>query len=166
MIEFHGNGKITSYPASDYLAHERRARMKPSVIPKSIFAKPAVIYDDFIRISSERHRVNPKIVAAIIHCESSGNANAQSSKGAQGLMQLMPATAERFGAENAFDPEENIEAGTRYLKFLLDRYNNNIRLAVAAYNAGEGAVDKYGGIPPYPETILYVKKIESLLDLQ
>lgn len=81
-------------------------------------------------------------------------------------MQLMPATAERFGAIDAFDPEENIEAGTKYLKFLLDRYDNNIRLAAAAYNAGEGAVDKYGGIPPYQETILYVKRIENLLDLQ
>lgn len=79
-------------------------------------------------------------------------------------MQLIPATAERFGVEDSFNPEQNIEGGTKYLKFLLTKYDGDRRLALAAYNAGEGAVDKYGGIPPYRETINYVEKIEALLD--
>lgn len=78
-------------------------------------------------------------------------------------MQLMPATARRFGVNDAFDPEQNIEGGTKYLRYLLDRYDGDIRLAIAAYNSGEGAVDKYGDVPPYKETIEYVEKIERIL---
>lgn len=109
------------------------------------------------------HGVEEALVRTIIHVESAYRPAARSHAGAQGLMQLMPATARRFGVSNSYDPEQNIEGGTRYLAWLLDRYNGNVTLAAAAYNAGEGAVDKYGGVPPYSETRNYVLKVTSLL---
>jgi soluble lytic murein transglycosylase-like protein len=102
------------------------------------------------------HSLPPQLVHSVIQVESNYNTLAVSPKGAQGLMQLMPATARRFGVANAFDPIDNIEGGTRYLKYLLDLYNGDYRLALAAYNAGEGAVGKYGSVPPYPETQNYL----------
>ncbi len=103
--------------------------------------------------------VDPLLVAAVIDVESSGNYKAKSPKNAQGLMQLIPATAERFGVKDPWNPDENINGGTQYLKFLLDRFNGDLSLALAGYNAGEGAVEKHGGIPPYPETQAYVSKV-------
>jgi len=96
------------------------------------------------------------LVHSVIQVESNYNTLAVSSKGAQGLMQLMPDTARRFGVANAFDPIDNIQGGTKYLKYLLDLYKGDYNLALAAYNAGEGAVEKYGAVPPYPETINYL----------
>jgi soluble lytic murein transglycosylase-like protein len=101
----------------------------------------------------------PRLVHSVIKVESNYNPLAVSSKGAQGLMQLMPATARRFGVANAFDPVDNIQGGTRYLKYLLDLYKGDYNLALAAYNAGEGAVEKYGAVPPYPETISYLVEV-------
>ncbi len=101
----------------------------------------------------------PELVHSVIKVESNYNPLAVSSKGAQGLMQLMPATARRFGVANAFDPIDNIQGGTKYLKYLLDLYKGDYNLALAAYNAGEGAVEKYGAVPPYPETIDYVAQV-------
>jgi len=98
-------------------------------------------------------------VKAVIHAESDFVPYAVSPKGALGLMQLMPATARRHGVWRVFDPRENVEGGVRYLRFLLDRYAGNVRLALAAYNAGEGAVDRYGGIPPYRETQEYLERV-------
>ena len=164
VIEFNGDGTVTTYEASDYLAEERRHRMHRAVVftPSSIQLPDA--FDEFIYESSERHGVSFSLIKAVIYCESSYVQNIVSKKGAQGLMQLIPATAKRFGVEDSFNPEQNIEGGTKYLKFLLKKYDGDRRLALAAYNAGEGAVDKYGGIPPYRETINYVEKIEALLD--
>ncbi len=164
VIEFNGDGTVTTYEASDYLAEERRHRMHRAVVftPSSIQLPDA--FDEFIYESSERHGVSFSLIKAVIYCESSYVQNIVSKKGAQGLMQLIPATAKRFGVEDSFNPEQNIEGGTKYLKFLLKKYDGDRRLALAAYNAGEGAVDKYGGIPPYRETINYVDKIEALLD--
>ena len=108
---------------------------------------------------SEDTRVDLDLLHAVILAESAYNPKALSPKGAMGLMQLMPATARRFGVEDAWDVSQNIQGGARYLDFLLDRFDGKTEIAVAAYNAGEGAVDKYGGIPPYKETQGYVKKV-------
>ncbi|MCL5745325.1 MAG: lytic transglycosylase domain-containing protein [Acidobacteria bacterium] len=105
-----------------------------------------------------RHAVDPLLVDSVIQVESGYNALAVSDKGAEGLMQLIPATARRFGVKNSFDPRENIEGGVRYLKYLKEAFQDD-RLALAAYNAGEGAVAKYGWIPPYPETQNYVYQV-------
>ena len=102
--------------------------------------------------------VSPELVHSVIQVESNYDPYAVSPKGAQGLMQLMPATARRFGVTNSFDPRQNIEAGVRYLKLLKETFQDD-RLAIAAYNAGEKAVARYGGVPPYPETVNYVAKV-------
>ncbi|HET7815465.1 MAG TPA: lytic transglycosylase domain-containing protein [Candidatus Baltobacteraceae bacterium] len=111
--------------------------------------------------ASARNDVAPALVNAILMAESAGNPGAVSSAGAQGLMQIMPETAAACGVSNAFDPSENVDCGTRYLHTLLARYNNNVELAVAAYNAGPGAVDAYRGVPPYAETRAYVTRVLS-----
>ncbi|HHQ68941.1 MAG TPA: DUF4124 domain-containing protein [Halothiobacillaceae bacterium] len=119
-------------------------------------------YADLIRLNADRHNVPESLIRAVIHAESAFRPDAISPKGAGGLMQLMPATAERFGVRDRFDPEQNIAGGVAYLAFLLDHFNNDQRLAVAAYNAGEGAVGRYNGIPPFKETQTYVRRVEAL----
>ncbi|KGM55942.1 transglycosylase [Lysobacter daejeonensis GH1-9] len=121
-------------------------------------------YRDEIRAASSKFGVDEAIVRAIIHAESAYNPNALSRVGAQGLMQLMPATARRFGVGNAFDASQNIHGGVEYLAWLLKRFNGNLTLAAAGYNAGEGAVDKYKGVPPYSETQRYVQRVGVLAD--
>lgn len=120
-------------------------------------------FSDFILAAAEKYDVDADLISAVIKAESNFNANAVSSCGALGLMQLMPTTAESLGVEDPLDPQQNILGGTKYLHRLLDKYNNNVSLAVAAYNAGPGAVDKYGGIPPYSETQTYVKRVLNYL---
>ena len=119
-------------------------------------------FDDIVVAHAQRHSLRPELVRAVIQVESGYNPMATSPKGAMGLMQLMPATARELGVRNPYDPEENIRGGTAYLRQLLDRYEGNEELALAAYNAGAGAVDKYGQrVPPYRETREYVKKVGS-----
>ncbi|HEX8162936.1 MAG TPA: lytic transglycosylase domain-containing protein [Pyrinomonadaceae bacterium] len=115
--------------------------------------------DSYIVDAGRRHGVDPVLLYATMHQESSFKPRAMSNKGARGLMQLMPATAARFGVRNIWDPQQNIDGGARYMKFLLDRFGGDVRLALAGYNAGEGAVDKYSGVPPYKETRDYVRRI-------
>jgi len=117
--------------------------------------------EKLVREAAERHRVDPALVRAVIETESNWNPRAVSRKGAGGLMQLIPTTAQRYGAHDLFNPEQNIDAGVRHLKSLLQRYNGNLDLALAAYNAGEGAVDRAGGIPHYRETKNYVQKVQN-----
>jgi Transglycosylase SLT domain len=112
---------------------------------------------------ARKHDLEPSLVDSVIRVESNYNPNAVSSAGAMGLMQLIPSTARRFGVNNTFHPEQNIEGGVRYLKYLMQLYNGDERLALAAYNAGEGAVAKYKGIPPYPETQNYVYQVGKRL---
>jgi len=118
--------------------------------------------DSFIIESAARNGVDPVLLYSVMHQESAFNQRAVSPKGARGLMQLTPATAGRFGVRNIFNPRQNIEAGARYLRFLLDKFNGDVSLALAGYNAGEGTVKKYGGrVPPYRETIKYVSQIKQ-----
>lgn len=121
-------------------------------------------YRDEIAAASREFGVDEAVVRAIIHAESAFNPNALSRVGAQGLMQLMPATARRFGVSNAFDAAQNIRGGVQYLAWLLKRFNGNLTLAAAGYNAGEGAVDRYGGVPPYNETQRYVQRVAQLAE--
>src|SRR2546426_9732325 len=121
-------------------------------------------YTTEIRGAADRYGVPARLVSAIIRVESSFNPRAVSSKGARGLMQLMPETASVLGVRNTFDPYENIDGGVRHLRGLIDRFGNNLTLALAAYNAGERAVTAYQGIPPYPETQSYVLRVLRILD--
>lgn len=116
-------------------------------------------FHDIIIKASRSYDVDPALVYAVISRESSGNPQLVSSAGAKGLMQLMDGTAQELGVTDSFDPEENILGGTRYLKQMLNRFDGDLRLALAAYNAGPGAVEKYGGIPPYRETVNYVDRV-------
>jgi soluble lytic murein transglycosylase-like protein len=119
-------------------------------------------YDDLVKKAAAKYGVDPHLVFALMRQESGFHSRAISNKGASGLMQLMPATARRFGVQNIFDPAQNIDGGTRYLRFLLDMFDGDVKLALAGYNAGENAVVNYGyQVPPYRETQNYVKNISA-----
>ena len=139
--------KTGSFPQRNWRYSEKRAPLFKSK------------YDQLIIDAGKKFDVDAALISAVIQAESDFDAREVSHKGARGLMQLMPATAERFGVKNVFDAKSNINGGVRYLRWLLDTFNGNADLAVAAYNAGEGNVWKYNGIPPFRETINYVKKI-------
>jgi soluble lytic murein transglycosylase-like protein len=147
--------------------------------PKPVFRPTAVSYnynngndpvtlpprlDALVDQIAGDYAVDKALVQAVIHAESAFNARAISPKGASGLMQLMPETAERYGVRDIFDPEQNIMGGVHYLRDLLETFGNNLQLALAAYNAGENSVLRYGGIPPFPETINYVNRVLKLHD--
>ncbi len=121
-------------------------------------------YVDEVRAAAALHGVEEAFVRAVIHAESAFNLKALSNKGAQGLMQLMPATAERFGVTDPFSARDNIHGGTAYLAWLLKRFDGDFRLAAAGYNAGEGAVDRFSGVPPYAETQVFVERVGILLE--
>jgi len=133
-----------------------RTVVRPHPAPVRV-ASPAL--KDTVDRIAQQNQLPPNLVHSVIQVESNYDPNAVSSKGALGLMQLVPSTARRFGVSNAFDPADNIQGGARYLKYLLQLYHGDESLALAAYNAGEGAVARYGGIPPFPETRDYVSKV-------
>ncbi len=150
---------------------------EPVVVPKEVeelvlaFEEsqpvPQTPHGQLIYSAAKRHGLNPRIVAAVVRAESAFDHRAISPKGARGLMQLMPATANRFGVRRSelFEPARNLEAGTRYLSWLLKRFGNDLPRALAGYNAGEGAVDRYDGVPPYRETRGYIRRIYRSLKL-
>ena len=160
---------INANPAPIKLAPTAKSRTNiylPGEISFTGHAHPAVDMDrdgveKLIREASDRHRIDPALVRAVIEAESNWNPKAYSHKGAGGLMQLIPTTAQRYGAYDVFDPQQNIDAGVKYLRTLLERYHGNLDLALAAYNAGEGAVDRAHGVPAFRETRDYVQKVQN-----
>lgn len=147
---------VISSPMQRGLAEHKDVSVNPSM---PVMQKADARWRDFILRIANEYQVDPHLITAIIHSESNFNHQAISPKGALGLMQVMPQTAQRFGFKELFDPENNIRAGTAYLKWLLLRFNDDVTLAVAAYNAGENAVLRYKGVPPYKETQNYVAKV-------
>ncbi len=131
-------------------------RAAPSVAPAKLSSSEL---ERIVKETAGRHRVDPALVRAVIQAESGGSPMAVSRKGALGLMQLVPGTAQKMGVNDAFDPEQNVDGGVRYLRMLLERYNGDLDKALAAYNAGPGAVDRAGGVPNFPETRAYVQKV-------
>jgi len=151
----------TAEAKNKHYSKSRTAIVTCDSYPKHIIEKKANKYRKNITKSASENQVSPHLITAVITVESCFRQRARSPKGAAGLMQLMPATARRFGTsrKKRYNSKYNIRAGTRYLKFLLKRYRGNIALTAAAYNAGEGAVDRHNGIPPYQETQQYVRKV-------
>jgi soluble lytic murein transglycosylase-like protein len=145
-----------SRPATGSATAPATARLAPTPVKL-----PPAELDSLVQQTAEKHHVDPNLVRAVISTESNWNASAVSSKGAKGLMQLIPSTANKLGVGNAFDPAQNIDGGVRYLGMLLERYNGNLNKALAAYNAGPGLVDRLGGVPNLRETRNYVQKVKS-----
>jgi hypothetical protein len=137
----------------------------PDLASSAAWREWAGEFADVIDKAAHTYEVEPALLAAMMRIESNFDPYAVSPKGACGLLQLIPATAERFGVGDVFDPHENVHGGARYLQWLLARYDGDTRLALAAYNAGENAVDRYGDVPPYRETREYVRKVLGKLDL-
>jgi soluble lytic murein transglycosylase-like protein len=155
---------LTPAPAPEESNPEVAAPVPAAAAPRALMA-PAPVTSASVNVSevvsaaSDRYRLDPDLVNSVIRAESGFKVHAVSPKGAQGLMQLMPGTASKLGVPNAFDPEANVDGGTRYLRELLERYNFDIIKALAAYNAGPQRVEQYKGVPPYRETRLYVASI-------
>ncbi|WP_051526651.1 lytic transglycosylase domain-containing protein [Alkanindiges illinoisensis] len=157
--EYNTKVKVTYYPDTNVHSYRNWGGSESAVLPS--YSKNKNLYDGIIAQAASTHQVDSGLIKAVMHTESGFNPNARSPVGAQGLMQLMPATARRFAVSNAYDPAQNVLGAARYLSFLLKRFNYNTELALAAYNAGEGNVDKYRGIPPFRETQDYVRRVMS-----
>lgn len=167
VLELRGGGAVRCDPLLiDRIELDGIARSAPELVAAVSPTRTSGLrmlerpYGALIQTASERHGVDQYLIHALIETESGYRPTAVSNRGAMGLMQLMPATARQYGVRNPYDPEANIEGGTRHLKMLLQRFPR--ALALAAYNAGEGAVERFGGIPPYPETRAYVSRVLAL----
>lgn len=159
LSQYNTKVKVTWYKDTNVHQYRNWGGSEASVLPS--YSRNRNAYDDLINNASSNYGVDARLIKAIMHTESGFNPTARSPVGAQGLMQLMPPTARRFSVYDSYDPAQNISGGVKYLNFLLKRFKNNHELAIAAYNAGEGNVDKYGGIPPFRETQDYVKRVMS-----
>lgn len=151
--------KKTYYPDSNIHSYSNWGNSEAAVLPS--YSKNKDAFDAIIRQAAQTHGISEGLIKAVMHTESGFNVHARSPVGAQGLMQLMPATARRFNVSNAYDPHQNIMAGAKYLAWLMKRFNGNTTLALAGYNAGEGNVAKYKGVPPFRETQDYVRRVTS-----
>ncbi len=152
-----------SQPSISNSAHSATvSRPSENISPQPVVPeKPEPRFHSIIQEASDLYQVDPELIRAIIMAESSNNPKAISKKGARGLMQLMPATAKALGVKDSFDPEHNIHGGVRYFRQLLDRFDGNTRMALAAYNAGSRKVRQYNGIPPFKTTRYYIKRVFS-----
>ena len=149
---------------NEYLGHESSQSASAKIV-SATYRGPAATAGDIdsaIELAAARHNVDPNLVRAVVKVESNFNPNAVSRKGAMGLMQLMPSTARQLNVKNPFDPEQNVDAGVRHLKQLLESYGGDVKLTLAAYNAGAGAVARSSGVPHYAETQNYVRRITNL----
>lgn len=162
LSQFNTQVKVTWYADTNVHEYRNWGGGEAAVLPS--YSRNRNAYDDLITSAANKFGIEQGLVKAIMHTESGFNPRARSPVGAQGLMQLMPATARRFLVTDSYDPTQNIHGGVKYLNFLMKRYKNNYQLAIAAYNAGEGNVDKYRGIPPFRETQDYVKRVMSRLN--
>jgi Transglycosylase SLT domain len=144
------------------IAAEDVVAIEPEEVFTPVPTQPVVKapYRELVEAAAERYKVDADLITSVIAVESNFDPKALSPKNARGLMQLLPETAERLGVQNIYDPKENIEAGTRYLRELLQRYNNDLALALAAYNAGPERVQQYGRVPPFAETLSYVRRVK------
>ena len=155
----HHRGSTISSTPDGRLAPPDMATASPALPSRQQIGFSDSRLDRIVREAAERHSLDPALVKAVISTESGWNPRAVSSKGAMGLMQLIPGTAQRYGVANPYDPAQNVEGGTMHLRSLLDRYNGDLTKSLAAYNAGERAVDQSGGVPPIRETRRYVQKV-------
>jgi soluble lytic murein transglycosylase-like protein len=151
---------VDSHGRTIYINAEPRAKaVRAHNVPVAV--APSARMQGVVNAAAARNNLDPALVGAVIQAESNWNPYAVSRKGAFGLMQLLPATAERYGVGDVFDPVQNVNGGTRYLRDLLERFHGDLKKSLAAYNAGEQAVQRYGGVPKYPETRAYVRKVTS-----
>lgn len=153
---------ISNVPVDPRFRFKLRESPDSKEAPASLYAEGRTSYDGLIQEVARKKEVDPDLLHAVVQVESAYDADALSSKGAIGLMQLMPETASRVGVLDPFHPAQNLEGGAEVLKALLEKYAGNLSLALAAYNAGEAAVDRYQEVPPYPETQAYVRKVLDL----
>jgi soluble lytic murein transglycosylase-like protein len=150
-------GGIVEVPLEEVMAIEPEELFAPLPAPVAATAP----FQEMVKAAAARYSVDADLIASVIAAESNFDPKAVSKKNARGLMQLLPETAARFGVQNIFDPQENIDAGTHYLRDLLRRYDNDLVLALAAYNAGPERVLQFGRVPPYPETASYIRRVKS-----
>jgi soluble lytic murein transglycosylase-like protein len=162
LLELEGGGSL-AVPAHRVTNWQELVKKEPAPpnlpVAESAWRREAGEFAALIGETAEKHKLDPALLTAMAQVESAFNPRAVSHKGASGLLQLMPQTAERFGVDDVFNASQNVDGGARYLKWLLERYEGRTDLALAGYNAGEAAVDQYGGVPPYSETQNYVTRV-------